>query len=123
MAWPVTTVLNISSSGYYWQDTDQPNTFLHKLTTEDIKSGTIDPYILAATTVLHLLVSASRRLLLTEVSAFERFVLVICITAATIEEGAFLILLVRGKDQTSPFFGTFKGFLFMCLNIILHGIY
>ncbi|KAL9613541.1 MAG: hypothetical protein Q9167_001926 [Letrouitia subvulpina] len=66
MAWPVTTVLNISNSGYYWQDTDQPNTFLHSLTTEDIKSGTIDPYLLAATTILHLLVSASRRLLSTE---------------------------------------------------------
>ena len=122
MAWPVATVLNISNSGYYWQDRQQSNTIFYSLTSEDLKNGTIDPYLLAATTVLHLLVSASRRLLSTEISAFEYLILVVCIAAATIEEGIFLLLLVRGKDHTSPFFGTLNGFLFMCLNIILHGI-
>lgn len=113
--------LNISSI-YHWHEAEKPRSFIYSLSPEEIQNGTIDPYLLAATTVLHLLVSASRRLLHTDVSPFEYTVLLICIIAATVEEGAFLLLLIHGKDHTSPFFKTFNGFLFVFLNIILHGI-
>ncbi|KAL9592117.1 MAG: hypothetical protein Q9179_007039 [Wetmoreana sp. 5 TL-2023] len=104
------THLNLSSI-YHWQELEKDKSFVYSLSPEEIQNGTIDPYILAATTVLHLLVSASRRLLNTDISPFEYVILLICIIAATIEEGAFLLLLIHGKDHTSPFFKTFKGFL------------
>lgn len=121
MARPITS-LNLSSVYHHWHETEHDRSLVYSLSPEQIQNGTIDPYILAATTLLHLLVSVSRRLLNTDISAFEYFVLWICIIAATIEEGAFLLLLIHGKDNTSPFFKTFQGFLFMSLNIILHGI-
>ncbi|KAL8723826.1 MAG: hypothetical protein Q9181_007161 [Wetmoreana brouardii] len=105
------THLNLSSI-YHWQELEKDKSFVYSLSPEEIQNGTIDPFILAATTVLHLLVSASRRLLNTDISPFEYIVLSICIIGATIEEGAFLLLLIHGKDHTSPFFKTFKGFLF-----------
>lgn len=121
MAWP-TTQLNLSSI-YRWHGIESEKSFIYNLSPEAIQNGTIDPFILAATTVLHLLVSISRRLLNTnDISAFEHFVLLICIIAASVEEGAFLLLLIHGKDHTSPFFKTLNGFLFMFLNIVLHGI-
>lgn len=120
MAGPIAS-LNLTSI-YHWHELETEGSFIYSLSPEQIQNGTIDPYILAATTLLHLLVSVSRRLINTDISAFEYFLLSICIIAATIEEGAFLLLLVYGKDNTSPFFKTFKGFLFMSLNIILHGI-
>lgn len=116
-----TTNLNLSST-YKWHETADGNPLIYSLSPEAIQNGTIDPFILAATTVLHLLVSASRRLLNTDISSFEYFILLICIVAASVEEGAFLLLLIHGKDHTSPFFKTVNGFLFMSLNIILHGI-
>lgn len=116
-----TTHLNLSSI-YRWHETESDKPLVYSLSPEAIQNGTIDPYILAATTVLHLLVSASRRLLNTDISTFEYFVLLSCIVAASVEEGASLLLLIHGKDHTSPFFKTFNGFLFMFLNIILHGI-
>ena len=107
---------------YAWHSRGSRKFLIYNLGPEEFQNGTIDPFILAATTVLHLLVSASRRLLATNISSVERILLLICIVAATIEQGAFLLLLINGKDQTSPFFKTFKGFLFMFLNIVLHGI-
>ncbi|KAL8647983.1 MAG: hypothetical protein Q9226_006202 [Calogaya cf. arnoldii] len=98
---------------YRWHELETEGSFIYSLSPKQTQNGTIDPYILAATTLLHLLVSVSRRLLNTDISAFEYFLLSICIIAATIEEGAFLLLLVYGKDNTSPFFKTFKGFLAM----------
>ncbi len=120
MARPINS-LNLTSI-YHWYGVENERSLVYSLSPEQIQNGTIDPYILAATTLLHLLVSVSRRLLNTDISALDYFLLSICIIAATIEEGAFLLLLVSGKDNTSPFFKTFKGFLFMSLNIILHGI-
>lgn len=116
-----TTHLNLSSI-YRWHEIENERSLVYSLNPEAIRNGTIDPFILAATTVLHLLVSVSRRLLDTDISAFEHFVLLTCIIAASVEEGAFLLLLIHGKDHTSPFFKTLNGFLFMFLNIILHGI-
>lgn len=116
-----TTHLNLSSI-YPWHEAEKEGPLVYNVSTEAFQNGTIDPYILAATTVLHLLVSASRRLLNTDISAIEYFVLLLCIVAASVEEGAFLLLLIHGKDHTSPFFKTVNGFLFMFLNIILHGI-
>ncbi|KAL8666944.1 MAG: hypothetical protein Q9168_007387 [Polycauliona sp. 1 TL-2023] len=106
MAGPITS-LNLSSI-YHWHELETEGSFIYSLSPEQIQNGTIDPYLLAATTLLHLLVSVSRRLLNTNISPFEYALLSICIIAATIEEGAFLLLLVYGKDNTSPFFKTFK---------------
>ncbi|KAL8696836.1 MAG: hypothetical protein Q9201_007451 [Fulgogasparrea decipioides] len=64
------THLNLSSI-YHWQELEKDKSFVYSLSPEEIQNGTIDPYILAATTVLHLLVSASRRLLNTDISPFE----------------------------------------------------
>lgn len=116
-----TNHLNLSSI-YRWHEVENEKSLVYNLNPEAIQNGTIDPFILAATTLLHLLVSVSRRLLNTDISSFEYSVLLICIVAASVEEGAFLLLLIHGKDHTSPFFKTLNGFLFMSLNIILHGI-
>lgn len=120
MAWPITQ-LNLSSI-YRLHNIENEKSHVYSLNPEAIQNGTIDPFILGATTVLHLVVSVSRRLLNTDISAFEYFVLLLCIVAASVEEAAFLLLLIHGKDHTSPFFKTLNGFLFMFLNIILHGI-
>ena len=116
-----TTHLNLSSI-YRWHEVENEKSLVYSLSPEAIQNGTIDPFILAATTLLHLLISASRRLLNTNISSVEYFVLLICIVAASVEEAAFLLLLIHGKDHTSPFFKTLNGFLFMFLNIVLHGI-
>lgn len=116
-----TNHLNLSSI-YKWHEAENDPFLVYDLSPEAIQNGTIDPYILAATTVLHLLVCVSRRLLNTDINTLEYLVLLLCIIAASIEEGAFLLLLIHGKDHTSPFFKTVNGFLFMSLNIILHGI-
>ena len=115
------TQLNLSRI-FDWQEAEKDRSLVYSLNSEAIQNGTFDPFIIAATTLLHLLVSASRRLLNTDISRYEHTILLICIAAATIEEGVFLLLLISGKDHTSPFFKTFKGFLFMFLNIVLHGI-
>ncbi|KAL8763162.1 MAG: hypothetical protein Q9184_000965 [Pyrenodesmia sp. 2 TL-2023] len=81
----LTSHLNLSSI-YPWHEADGKEPLVYNLRTEAIQNGTIDPYILAATTVLHLLVSASRRLLNTDISALEYLVLLLCIIAASVEE-------------------------------------
>ncbi|KAL8808507.1 MAG: hypothetical protein Q9182_000058 [Xanthomendoza sp. 2 TL-2023] len=74
MARPITS-LNLSSIYHQWHESETDRSFVYSLSPEQVQNGSIDPYILAATTLLHLLVSVSRRLLNTDISDFEYLVL------------------------------------------------